>query len=98
MLTLAGASFPSRVGASLLAAVGLPELVTRSVPAYERLALELASSPTRLAELREGLQRQRATWPLFDSERFARRIESAFDAMWARHGQGLAPDHIRIAR
>lgn len=98
VLTLAGASFPSRVGASLLAAVGLPELVTRSVPAYERLALELASSPIRLAELRERLQRQRATWPLFDSEHFARRIESAFDAMWARHVQGLAPDHIRIAR
>lgn len=97
VLTLAGATFPSRVGASLLAAIGLPELVTRGVAAYEGLALELATSPARLAALRERLQHQRTNSPLFDSERFARRLESAFDAMWQRHRQGLAPDHIRVA-
>lgn len=96
VLTLAGATFPSRVGASLLAAVGLPELVTHSVADYERLARELATSPARRDALRERLQRQRTSTPLFDSERFARRLEAAFDAMWQRHGQGLAPDHIRI--
>jgi len=97
VLTLAGATFPARVGASLLGAVGLPELVTRSVAAYEGLARELANSPERLAALRERLQHLRTNSPLFDSQRFARRLESAFDAMWQRHSQGLSPDHIRIA-
>jgi predicted O-linked N-acetylglucosamine transferase (SPINDLY family) len=96
VLTLEGATFPSRVGASLLGAVGLPELVTRSVEAYESLALALAASPQRLAGLRERLRVQRTTMPLFDSPLFARRIESAYEAMWDRHRRGLAPDHIRI--
>ncbi|MDM0030843.1 tetratricopeptide repeat protein [Variovorax sp. J22P271] len=97
VLTLAGTTFASRVGASLLAAVGLPELVTRDVAAYERLAIELATSPLRLADLRQRLAQLRTCSPLFDSERFARRLESAFDAMWQRQRQGLAPDHLRIA-
>ena len=96
MLTLAGATFASRVGASLLGAVGLPELVTHSVEDYEALALALATDPQRLAELRGRLQANRKTMPLFDSPRFARRIEAAYEAMWDRHRRGLAPDHIRI--
>jgi protein O-GlcNAc transferase len=96
VLTLAGATFASRVGASLLYAVGLPELVTRSVDEYEALALSLAASPQRLAELRGRLLANRKTMPLFDSPLFARRIEAAYEAMWDRHQRGLAPDHIRI--
>ena len=96
MLTLAGATFASRVGASLLGAVGLPELVTHSVEDYEALALALATDPQRLAELRGRLQANRKTMPLFDSPLFARRIEAAYEAMWDRHRRGLAPDHIRI--
>lgn len=96
VLTLAGETFPSRVGASLLAAVGLPELVTHDVAGYERLALELALSPDRLHALGQRLQQQRTCSPLFDSGRFARGLESAFDAMWQRHSTGLAPDHLRI--
>jgi predicted O-linked N-acetylglucosamine transferase (SPINDLY family) len=96
VLTLAGPTFASRVCASLLGAVGLPELVTHSVEAYEALATTLATSPQRLAELRGRLQANRKTMPLFDSTQFARRIEAAYEAMWDRHQRGLAPDHIRI--
>ena len=97
MLTLAGPTFASRVCASLLGAVGLPELVTHTVEAYEALALALATSPERLSELRGRLQMNRKTMPLFDSSLFARRIEAAYEAMWDRHQRGLAPDHIRIS-
>lgn len=97
VLTLAGPTFASRVCASLLGAVGLPELVTHTVEAYEALALALATSPERLAELRGRLQMNRKTMPLFDSPLFARRIEAAYEAMWDRHQRGLAPDHIRIS-
>jgi protein O-GlcNAc transferase len=96
VLTLAGSTFASRVAASLLLTIGLPELVTRSVDKYERTALSLAASPPRLAHLRERLIRHRAASPLFDTPLYARRIETAFDAMWDRHRRGLAPDHIRV--
>ncbi|RZL89205.1 MAG: tetratricopeptide repeat protein [Variovorax sp.] len=96
VLTLSGATFASRVCASLLGAVGLPELVTHSVAEYESLALSLATSPQRLGELRRRLHGNRTTMPLFDSPLFARRIEAAFDAMWDRHRQGLSPDHIQV--
>lgn len=94
VLTMAGSTFASRVSASLLYAVGLPELVTDSPDGYERLALELARSPTALAVLRQQLVRNRDTSPLFDTPLFARRIESAFEAMWSRYGAGLMADHL----
>lgn len=98
VLTLAGTTFASRVSASLLRAVGLPELITDSPEGYERLALELAQSPSALAGLRARLVQSRKTSPLFDTPLFARRIEAAFEAMWARHREGLAPDHLDMRR
>jgi len=96
VLTRAGATFPSRVAASLLHAAGLPELVTDSIEDYEALALELARSPERLAALRQRLRDTRLQVPLFDTPRFTRYLESAFEAMHERRRRGLAPDHIRI--
>lgn len=96
VLTLAGRTFASRVGASLLKAAGLPELVTQDLPGYEALALALAASPQRLAELRQRLARERARLPLFDSTRFARRLERGYEAIWQRHAQGLPPAHLRV--
>jgi protein O-GlcNAc transferase len=97
VLTLAGATFASRVSASLLGAIGLPELVTRSVEEYEACALVLATSPQRLLELRRRLHGNRTGMPLFDTPLFAGRIEAAFEAMWDRHRRGLAPDHIQVS-
>ncbi|MDQ0568183.1 protein O-GlcNAc transferase [Variovorax paradoxus] len=96
VLTLAGRTFASRVAASLLNTIGLPELVTRSVDAYEAAALALATSPAKLAALRRRLRCNRTETPLFDTPLFARRIEAAFAAMWDRHRLGLPPDHIRV--
>lgn len=97
VLTMAGTTFASRVSASLLRAVGLPELVTDSPDAYEQMALALARAPAALAALRARLVQNRDTSPLFDTPLFARRIESAFEAMWARHRAGLRPDHLDIS-
>ncbi len=76
VVTCRGESFPSRVGASLLHAIGMPELVTESFAAYEALALLLALEPARLARLRARLARHRATHPLFDTPRFCRDLEA----------------------
>ncbi len=95
-VTLQGDTFASRVCSSLLHAVGLPELVTRSREQYEMLAMELAANVERRAALRAKLLQGCATAPLFDSARFASHLEAAFVMMHERALAGLAPDHIDV--
>jgi predicted O-linked N-acetylglucosamine transferase (SPINDLY family) len=96
VLTCLGETFAGRVAASLLGAVGLPELVTESPGAYEARALQLATDSGTLAALRQRLAASRLTAPLFDTGLFTRHIEAAYAAMWARHQAGLPPDHLVI--
>ncbi|MGY3495920.1 putative O-linked N-acetylglucosamine transferase (SPINDLY family) [Bradyrhizobium sp. USDA 4502] len=96
MLTILGDTFASRVAASLLHAIGLPELIAESPEAYERMAVDLATHPSRLAALRSRLAANRPTAPLFDTKRFTRHIEAAYTAMYERHRAGIAPDHIVV--
>ena len=81
VLTVKGEAFPGRVAASLLQAVGMPELVTDNLDDYEALALALARDPARLAALKEKLAGNIATAPLFDADRFTRDLEDAYLAM-----------------
>ncbi len=83
VVTCYGKSFPGRVAASLLKAIDLPELVTATPQLYEALALELAQNPALLQATKEKLARNRTTTPLFDSERFRKNIEAAYEAMLA---------------
>jgi protein O-GlcNAc transferase len=83
VVTCYGKSFPGRVAASLLKAIDLPELVTATPQLYEALALELAQNPALLKATKEKLARNRTTTPLFDSERFRKNIEAAYEAMLA---------------
>jgi predicted O-linked N-acetylglucosamine transferase (SPINDLY family) len=69
----------------------LPELVTASLAEYEALALKLAASPLVLDEFKERLQRNRLTYPLFNTERFCHHIEAAFVTMWQRAERGDSP-------
>ncbi len=78
VLTCLGDAFAGRVAASLLTAVGLPELITHSHAEYESLALALATRPEQLAALRQKLAVNRTTQPLFDTARFTRHIEAAY--------------------
>lgn len=96
VLTCMGASFASRVAASLLYAVGLPELVTSTQAAFEARAIALAQDPAQLAGLCERLRRQGPQSPLFDTPRFARDIESAFATMQERRQKGLPPEVIEV--
>jgi predicted O-linked N-acetylglucosamine transferase (SPINDLY family) len=97
VLTLAGKSFARRVSASLLTAIGLPELVATTLAVYERRALALATNRHRLSVLRGRLQHNRGTMPLFDTAQFARHLERAYRAMWQRHTAGEKPALIDIA-
>ena len=81
LLTCVGETFAGRVGASLLRAVGLPELVAQSPARYEELAIALATNPHRLGNLRERLEKNRLSQALFDAPRFARNLEAAYREM-----------------
>jgi protein O-GlcNAc transferase len=91
VLTCMGDSFAGRVAASLLHAVGLPELITGNLDDYEALALRLATDPALLADTRSKLDRNRITSPLFDSARLCRNIESAYATMWEISRRGERP-------
>jgi predicted O-linked N-acetylglucosamine transferase (SPINDLY family) len=96
MVTYLGRSFASRVGGSLLRAVGLPELVCSSLEEYGELARALAADAPRRAALRDRLIAARDTSSLFDASAFCRGLESAYTTMAARAREGLPPTVIRV--
>jgi predicted O-linked N-acetylglucosamine transferase (SPINDLY family) len=81
VLTCTGGSFASRVAASAVAAAGLPELITHSLPEYEARALELLRDPPQLAKLRARLEEHRLTCPLFNTSLYTRHLEAAYQTM-----------------
>jgi protein O-GlcNAc transferase len=97
LLTCKGTTFPGRVAASLLNAIGLNELITNSLEEYEALAVELAMNPKRLAEIRSKLAENRDTYPLFDTDRFRRHVEAAYTRMWERYQRGEPPASFAVA-
>ena len=84
LLTCTGSTFAGRVATSLLHAIGLPELITDDLRGYEARARQLAGVPDELKTLRAKLVRNRRTYPLFDTERFTKHLESAYCRMWER--------------
>lgn len=96
VLTCPGETFASRVGASLVSAVGLPELVAASRDDYERKAVALAQDANVLAALRARIPERAADRPLFDTLRFARNLETAYREMWRRHASGEPLSIIRV--
>jgi protein O-GlcNAc transferase len=96
IVTFPGETFAGRVAASLLHAVGLPELIADSADAYEGLALKLAGDEHALSAIKEKLAQARDTCPLFDTPRFTRHLEAAYAAMLERHERGVSPAHIAL--
>ena len=84
VLTCLGKTFAGRVAASLLHAIGLPELVTNSFEEYEALAFHLATHPDSLAAIKARLAANRLTHPLFDTPRLCRNLEAVYIDMWER--------------
>jgi predicted O-linked N-acetylglucosamine transferase (SPINDLY family) len=83
VLTQIGQSFAARMGASLLTAVGMPELIVATQADYEALAVRLATQPGELAAIKAKLKANLPGSLLFDTERATRALEAAFEAMVA---------------
>lgn len=97
VLTCKGQTFTARMASSVLAALGIPELITTSPEEYERRAVELANQPEALAALRRKVEEQRLAAPLYDTARFIRYLEAALRAMHERRLAGQEPDDIVVA-
>jgi predicted O-linked N-acetylglucosamine transferase (SPINDLY family) len=96
VLTVPGGCFAGRVAASLLSALGVPELIARSLEDYEALALKLARDRGALTAIREKVARHRDTYPLFDTARFTRNLETAYVTMWERQLRGERPQTFAV--
>ena len=96
MLTQIGETFTARVAASLLNAIGLTELITKSQWEYEARAIELAMSPEDLSAIKNKLAKNRLTTPLFNTERYTRHLEAAYQVIYERYHAELPPDHIYV--
>jgi protein O-GlcNAc transferase len=97
VLTQIGETFAGRVAASLLTAIGLPELIVQTQEQFESMAIELATRPELMAAIKDKLVENRLTKPLFNTKLYTRHIESAYASMHQRHQSGLLPDHIYVA-
>jgi len=96
VLTCLGNSFASRVAASLLNAINLPELITTSQEEYESLAIKLATNPKQLKIIKDKLAKNLPTAPLYDTPSFTKHLESAYKTMYDRFHEGLEPNHIYV--
>ncbi|WP_045836081.1 tetratricopeptide repeat protein [Hyphomicrobium sp. 99] len=96
VLTCLGETFSGRVAASLLTAMGVPELITTDLDAYTALALELARDKDKLDRIRRKLVSMRDTAPIFDSTRYTRNLEASFEKMVEIMRAGEAPKAFAV--
>ncbi len=98
VLTCAGNAFAGRVAASVLSAIGLPELIATSLDEYEKVALMLARNASALAELKSKLSQNRDTSPLFDTRRFCQHLETAYTEILECRHRGEPPQGFTVRK
>jgi len=96
VLTRIGESFASRVAASLINSVNMPELITSTLSQYEALAIKLATDSLKFKDIKEKLENNLLSSPLYNTPLYAKQIESAYLVMYDRYQKGLEPDHIYV--
>jgi protein O-GlcNAc transferase len=96
VVTKLGEGFAARVAGSLLNAVGLPELITHSEEAYEALILKLATSPKKLSAIKEKLEANRLSKPLFNTEQYTKHLENGYQQAYQRYFNGEIANTIIV--
>ena len=97
VITRVGESFASRMAASVLMGVKMPQLITNTEEDYEAVAIHLGLHPAELVALKNQLKAQMSDSLLFKPQEFARSLEEGMVQVLQRATQGLAPQTIRIA-
>jgi protein O-GlcNAc transferase len=96
LLTCRGNTFPGRVAASLLVAIGMPEMIAESQEAYEALAIGLANDKDAMDRLKRKLAQNRLTCPLYDTDQFRKNLEAAYTTMWETWKKGGPPTGFAV--
>jgi protein O-GlcNAc transferase len=86
VVSLAGERSAGRFGASILARVGLSNLVADDGDGFVAAAVALVRDPERLAALRQDLRPRMAASSLCRPEPFTRSLEEAYLAMFTERG------------
>jgi predicted O-linked N-acetylglucosamine transferase (SPINDLY family) len=96
VVTRIGQSFASRVSASLLTAIGLSELITKTEKEYEELTFKIANNKSLLNEIKKKLTKNKPIKSLFNTKLFTKNIESAFVIMHERYHSNILVKNIEI--
>jgi predicted O-linked N-acetylglucosamine transferase (SPINDLY family) len=96
VLTCPGNTFSARVAGSMLRTIGLPELIAENLEDYRDTAIRLARYRDELARIRERLEMNRLTTPLYDTARLTRHMEAAYETMYQRWIDGRGPAHFSV--
>ena len=96
VLTLVGKSFSARVSASLLNAVGLPELITNNLNDYQNLAIDLATNKSKLSQIKTRLKNNLDSYPLFNTAQYCKNLEKAYVTVYENYLDGGEPKDFEI--
>jgi len=96
ILTLIGETFSSRMAASLLIAIDMPELIAKSANEYEDLAIKIAQNKILQVDLKNKLQINKLKTRLFDTPAFVQSIEGLYLKMHQRSRENLLPEDIEV--
>ena len=96
LITKAGGSFAARAAASILCAANLPELVTHSEKDYENTIVKLATDPQLLNDIKNKIAKTKTQMTLFDSQLYARNLETAYKMAYNQHVNGQPPSALNV--
>lgn len=96
LLAVRGGRFASRISSTMLTHIGMADMIVEDVETYVARAVHLATHPDELAALATRLKQNREQAPLFDVVRFARHLEAAYEAAWARYCRGEAATTLSV--
>jgi len=96
VVTKTGQGFAARVAGSLLNAVGLPELIAENEKGYEEIILELATNPKKLTQLKEKLNHNLFSTPLFNTRKYTNHLETAYQMAYDRYFNNQKTEDIFI--
>ena len=96
IITKTGKSYTSRMAASLLHSIGLPELITSSTEEYEKLAIELATNADKLNSIKLKLKKNQIQKPLFNTQMFTKDFEEGLEKIYKNYNEGNDPENIYI--
>ncbi len=96
VLTLIGDSFASRVGASILNALDIKELIAHSKNEYINIASDISKDPNKIKYLKKKLLNNKVNSTLFDTKLYVKNLEQAYLEIYKKNKKNLKPENIYI--